>query len=46
MAKLIVTRPRQFADRLRQYRILIDGDPAATIGPGQTVEVELAPGRH
>jgi hypothetical protein len=46
MAKLIVTRPRQFADRLRKYRILIDGDRAATIGPGETVEIELAPGRH
>jgi hypothetical protein len=46
MAKLIVSRTRQFADRLRRYRILIDGDRVASIGPGNTVESDLTPGRH
>lgn len=46
MPKLIVTRPRLFADRRRTYHILIDGERAATIAPGKTVEIDLPPGRH
>jgi hypothetical protein len=46
MAKLIVTRTRQFADMLRNYRILIGGERAATVAPAKTVEIELAPGAH
>jgi hypothetical protein len=46
MAKLVVTRPLQFFDARHQFHILIDGERAATIAPGKTVEIELAPGRH
>lgn len=46
MAKLIVTRARQVADRLRRYRIVIDGQKAAMIAPGETVEIELTAGHH
>jgi internalin A len=45
-AKLIVIRPRQFADMLRFYDIVVDGKRAASIRPGQKVELELAPGCH
>jgi hypothetical protein len=46
MAKLIVTRARQAADRFRRFRILIDGQQAAMIAPGKTVEIEITPGHH
>jgi hypothetical protein len=48
MAKLIVTRRREFAGGLRQYefRILIDGDRVARVGPEKAVEIDLPPGRH
>lgn len=46
MAKLIVARPRQYVDMLRRYKILVDGERAATIRRGETVELELPPGRH
>jgi hypothetical protein len=46
MAKLIVTRARQVADQLRLYRIVIDGQQAAMIAPGKTVEIELTAGHH
>ena len=45
-AKLIVIRPRQFADMLRFYDIVVDGKRAASIRSGQKVELELAPGCH
>jgi Tfp pilus assembly protein PilE len=46
MAKLVVNRPRQAADRLRRYRILIDGRVAAMIANGKTAELDLTPGPH
>ena len=46
MAILTLTRPRQFADMLRGYRIIVDGREEAVIRPGQTVEIELKPGIH
>jgi hypothetical protein len=46
MARLIVTRARQVADRFRRYRIVIDGQQAAMIAPGKTVEIELTAGHH
>lgn len=33
-------------DRLRKYRILIDGSRVGTIGPGEVVDFPLAPGPH
>ena len=45
-AKLVIIRPRQFADMLRFYDIVVDGERAASIRPGQKFELELAPGCH
>src|SRR5262249_2606798 len=44
--KLVITRPRQYADMLRQYRLVVDSDLAYTIGRGQSVDISLPPGRH
>jgi hypothetical protein len=46
MAKLIITRPRRLVNRLRRYRILIDGQVAATIADRNKTELALAPGLH
>jgi hypothetical protein len=46
MAKLIISRSRQFADQAGKYRILIDGDCVGRVAPGKTVAIELMPGRH
>ena len=48
MAKLIVTRPRlgRGMDAKQSLDVVIDGEPAASIGLGETIEFELAPGPH
>jgi hypothetical protein len=46
VATLSIARPRQYADALRQYRVLIDGAEAAKIRPGQAIDIDLPPGRH
>lgn len=46
-ARLVIERPAegQFA-RLRAFRIVVDGVDRGRVRYGQSVEVELAPGRH
>jgi len=46
MATLSISRPRQYADALRQYRVLIDDAEAAAIRPGQTIDIDVPPGKH
>jgi hypothetical protein len=46
MATLILTRPRQYVDMLRRYTIIVDGHRRATIRRGQTISLDLPPGRH
>jgi len=46
VATLSITRPRQYTDMLRRYRVLIDDAEAAMIPPGQTIDIDLRPGRH
>jgi hypothetical protein len=48
MAKLIVTRPRLGSswDIKDRFDVLIDGSPNAPIGLGETIVIELSPGRH
>ena len=43
---LSISRPVQWSDRRRHYRILIDGVEAGRIDNGGTFEVELAAGDH
>lgn len=47
MATLVVRRlhaPR--ADRLRSYKVMVDGQQRALIGDDSTVQVNLMPGQH
>ena len=48
MAKLIVIRPRLGRpwDAQPSFNILIDGQPAATIRLGETIEIDLPPGPY
>jgi hypothetical protein len=42
----LTREPRGKRDRLRAYSILVDGEKAGWVRPGQTVEVPLAQGAH
>lgn len=46
MTGLRITRPRGWSDRIRAYRILVDGAEVGRIKESQTLDVELAPGDH
>ena len=48
MAKLIVIRPRlgRTWDARRSFDVLIDGQPAGAVGVGETIEIDLSPGRR
>jgi hypothetical protein len=39
-------RPGGWRDRLRRYRVMIDGQQVAWIKNGQQVDVPVTPGRH
>ena len=43
---LIVTRPRQYADRLRRYRIIVDEQEVGRVKAGDELRVELLEGEH
>ena len=34
------------ADRLRKYKVLVDDEQQGTIGKGETLTLEVAPGQH
>ena len=48
MAKLLVTRPRLGGrwDIEARFDVLIDGNPSAAIGLGETIVIDLSPGPH
>ena len=37
---------RDWTERLRAYRVLLDGAPAGTIRRGATIELDVEPGLH
>lgn len=43
---LILSRPRQYADLLRKYRIVVDDLEIGRIGSGEDLRVELPEGEH
>jgi hypothetical protein len=45
-AHVMIRRGKSYADRLRAYRIRIDGIVAASVGAGGSVSIPVAPGRH
>jgi hypothetical protein len=46
LSTLWITRVSKFRDVFSRYRVMIDGAEYASIGPGQTVEIRLAPGQY
>ena len=45
-AKIKVTRKANYMGFLRSFKVYVDDKKVATIGNGQEVEFELAPGQH
>ncbi len=43
---LILVRPKQWCDRLRNYRILVDGAEVGRLAPGAELRVELPEGER
>jgi len=41
-----ITRDSGWVDHLRSYSVLVDGESAATVDDGGSVELELPPGDH
>lgn len=46
MSRLVVTRPRQDCDMLRQYRLIVDDEFAYSIRRGQSIDIDPPRGRH
>ena len=46
MPTLRIRRAKEFADYLRAYAILLDGDKLGEIKNGETREFPISPGRH
>jgi hypothetical protein len=46
MSTVILTRPAQFTDKTRKYRVFVDDVQVATIGREERVELPVAPGEH
>ncbi len=46
MAKIIIHRSTSWADRLRAYRVVLDGQKIGSLKAKETAEYEIAPGEH
>ena len=46
-ATVVVARPPTvWIDRLRAYRVLVDGEERGRLRPGESVSIEVEPGAH
>ncbi len=45
-ARVVLTRPPQFADKTRKYRVFVDDVQVGTLGRGERLELPVAPGEH
>ena len=43
---LIIRRPKGFVDRVRSYRILVDGEEAASLRADSSATIPVPPGTH
>jgi hypothetical protein len=46
MALLKIVRDSGYADRLRAYTVVLDGQEAGKVGNGETVELPISAGQH
>src|SRR5271170_1947937 len=46
MASLIIARDTGYADRIRKYKVVVDGIVVGRIANGETQEFPVTPGRH
>jgi hypothetical protein len=47
VAEIVITRPdERWANRLRAYKVHVDGNVAATLGRGEEARVTVSGGRH
>lgn len=46
VTEMYLSRPTQFSDRRRDYRVHVDGAPAGVISDGGTLVLPLLPGTH
>jgi hypothetical protein len=46
MASLTITRDSGYADRLRAYQVILDGERIGEIRNGETKEFSIGPGKH
>ena len=46
MASLTIVRDSGYADRIRAYRVILDGQKIGEIRNGETKQFPIAPGRH
>ena len=44
--ELTITRKKQFIDIFRKYKIFVDDKEIASIGRGQTLKLDVEPGKH
>lgn len=46
MAEIVVRRPKAWQDKLRAYKIVIDGEGVGTIREGEEKRFAVSPGNH
>jgi len=46
MAKIILSRKKEWVNRARKFNVFIDGEKKDTITNGEIKEIELDPGKH
>ena len=46
MSKIVITRPAEWVNKWRKYRLILDEQPLAEIKNDQILEFEVSPGRY
>ena len=46
MAKIVITRPKEWVNRMRKYQLVLDGNKTGKIKNDEIVELDVTAGRH
>ncbi len=46
IAKVVLSRKKQYSDLLRNYRVILDGEEIGKIFRGERKEFSISPGKH